>query len=391
VTDGRGGLRLRKALISLEVGLSAALLIVAVLLTSSLSRLLNVDKGFEVDRILTLDVELSGNRYAEAVRRGQMFDRVLANVGAIPGVVAAGAITQLPALGQTWNDPIYLENAPRDQWHAVDNRYASPGYFRTMKIGVRSGRFFEERDRGHAVAVLSEKAARLLWPGDLDPVGRTFMGEDDKLKTLVGVVSEVRATLHEQAPPTAYYPYWQREPFEMSLVVRTAGDPSAVGGFVRAALRDQDSLLAIPPVQAMQDLVDRSVAERRFLRSVMLTFAASAFLVAALGIYGIVSYSVARRRNEIGIRMALGAGRPRLFALVLREGMTPVVIGLAAGAAAAPVLGQGIRALLFDVRPGDPATIAGVVLAMIAVAVLACVVPARRVTGPNAVAALRSE
>lgn len=387
VTEARGGLRLREALITLEVGLSAALLIVAGLLAGSLARLLNVEKGFDVDHVLTVDVGLAGNPYAEPINRERFFDRLLAKVGAIPGVQAAGVVTALPTLGETWNDPIYLEGGERR--HTVNNRYASPGYFRAMSIAVRNGRAFGEGDRNRGVAVLSEKAARLLWPAESNPVGRRFMGEDDKVKTLVGIVSDVRASLQSDPPPTAYYPYWQRVPNGVALVVRTSAERHAVAGAVRAALRSEDAQLPIPAIRTMGEVVDGSLAARRFQLALMLVFAFSALLVASLGIYGVVSYSVARRRSELGIRMALGAQRFGLLGLVVRQGMAPVVIGLAAGVAVALLLGEAIRGLLFGVQPTDPLTIAGVTGVLLAVGSLACLIPARRVTGIDAVAALR--
>jgi len=391
VTEGRGGLRLRSALISVEVGLSAALLIVAGLLTSSLTHLLDVDKGFSSDGVLTVDVGLAGGRYAEASSKERFFDRLLSAVSVLPGVSAAGAITQLPTLGESWNDPIYLEGAPSEKKHPVNNRYTSPGYFRAMSIPVLSGRVFGESDRGRSVAVLSEKAAKLLWPGEPNVVGRMFMGEDDKLKTLVGVVAEVRATLPSDAPATAYYPYWQRPPGGMSLVVRTTVDPRSVSGALRTALRGEDAQLPIPAIRTMSEVVVGSVAQRRFQRGLMLAFAICGLLVASLGIYGVVSYSVARRRNEIGIRMALGSSRSQLLGLLLRQGMAPVVFGLGVGVAVALLLGQGIRGLLFEVQPADPLTIAGVSAVLLVVGALACLVPARRAAGSDAIAALRLE
>jgi len=224
VTEGRRGLRVRSALISLEVGLSAALLIVAGLLTSSFSRLLHVDKGFDIQHVLTVDVGLSGSLYSEPVTREKFFDRVLAKASAIPDVQASGLVTQLPTRGEAWIDPIALEGDTRPPLERpmVNNRYISPGYFRAMNTTVRHGRAFEERDRGRGVAILSEKAAKLLWPAEPNPVGRSYIGEDDKVKTLVGLVADVRASLHNDPPPTAYYPYWQRVPFGVALVVRTS-------------------------------------------------------------------------------------------------------------------------------------------------------------------------
>jgi putative ABC transport system permease protein len=391
VTEARGGLRLREGLIGVEVGLSAALLIVAGLLGGSLTRLLHVDKGFIAEKVLTVDLGLSGDVYAEPANRERFFDRLLANVNAIPGVQAAGVVTELPTRGQTWNDPIYLEGAGADERHVVDNRYTSPGYFRAMNISVRQGRMFEEGDRGQGVAVLSEKAAKLLWPDEPNPVGRRFMGEDDKPKTLVGVVAEVRATLHRDPPPMAYYPYWQRVPDGVALVVRTFGDPAGTAGALRAALRSEDQQLPIQAIRTMEEVVDRSVAQRRFQLILMSIFAASALLVASLGIYGVVSYSVARRRNEIGIRMALGAQRSQLLGLVIRQGMTPVIVGLAAGVGVALLLGEAIRGLLFGVEPTDPVTIAAVAAVLLLVGALACLIPARRAASTDPVAALRFE
>ena len=387
-TQGRRGLRLREGLIGLEVGLSAALLIVAGLLATSLNRLLQVDKGFEASHVLTLDVGLGGNVYAEAATREKFFGRLLAKVSTLPGVQASGMITALPVRGQTWLDPIYLEGGER---HSVDNRYVSTGYFRAMNVPLRQGRMFDESDRGRGVAVLSEKAARILWPGESNPVGRSFIGEDDKPKTLVGVVAEVRAALHRDPPPMAYYPYWQRPPDSASLVVRTAGDPRTTAGALRAVLHGEDPQVPIRTMQTMEEVVDRSVGERRFQVTLVMAFALSALIVAGLGIYGVVSYSVARRRSEIAIRMALGARRSQLLRLVIHQGMTPVAVGLAAGVAVALFHGQVIRGLLFGVQPTDPLTISGVAALLLLVGVLACLIPAGRAARSDANAVLRFE
>jgi predicted permease len=365
---------------------------VAGLLATSLLRLMDADKGFDVDNILTVDVALAGNRYAEPAIREQFFERLLEQVSALPGIEASGFVTRLPMSGETWLDPIYLESETgRDtERHSVNNRYTSPGYFPAMNIAIRHGRAFNESDRRQGVAVLSEKAAKLLWPGEANPVGRRFMGEDDKVKTLVGIVADVRATLQGDPPPTAYYPYWQRVPGGVSLVVR-GNTLQPVAGMLRSVLRNQDAQLAIQAIRPMQELVDRSVAQRRFQTTLLSVFAASALLVASLGIYGVVSYSVARRRNEIGIRMALGARRAGLFKLVIRQGMVPVLIGLAAGVTTALLLGSTIRGLLFGVQPTDPLIIAEVAVVLLVVAILACFIPARQAASTDVVKALRLE
>jgi putative ABC transport system permease protein len=382
---------MRRVLVGLEVGLSAALLIVAGLLMTSLARLLEVDKGFDASRVLATNVNVTSGRYADPLVRTQFFDRLLAAVDGIPGVEAAGIVTALPTQGQTWNDPIYLEGAPRDDWHPVDNRYTSPGYFRAMNIRFLHGRAFDERDRQHGVAVLSVKAARLLWPEDPAPIGRFFMGEDDKIKTLVGIVADVRATLEEAPQAHAYYPYWQRVPDGAALVVRTNGDAGMVTATLRTVLRSQDAQLPIPPIRTMEEVIAESVARRRFQSMLLAIFAGSALLVASLGIYGVVAYSVARRRNEIGIRMALGARRAQVVGLVIRQGMTPVVVGLGVGVTVALLLSQTIRGLLFEIQPTDPLTVAGVVAVLLCVGMFACLIPARRAARTDAVAALRIE
>jgi putative ABC transport system permease protein len=391
VTQGRRTLRLREALIGLEVGVSAALLLIAALLGTSLIRLLQVDKGFDIDgdRVLTADVSLVNSRYAETEPREQYLERLLSSAGAIPGVEVAAIVTQLPARGETWSDPIYLnEGAPRSSRHPVNNRYASSDYFRAMNIGIRQGRSFHESDRGQGVAVLSVKAANILWPGDPNPVGRLFVGEDDRVKTLVGIVADVRASLQDHPPPTAYYPYWQRVPDGVTLIVR-ATDALAAAEGLRAALRREDPEMPLPVIRSMAQVVDRSVAQRRFQLGIMAVFAGAALLVSSLGIYGVVSYSVARRRNELGVRLALGASRLRLLALVIRQGMTPVVVGLVSGVAVALLASRAIQRLLFEIRPNDPMTIGVVATVLLGVGILACLIPARRAAATDAVSALR--
>jgi ABC-type antimicrobial peptide transport system permease subunit len=208
--------------------------------------------------------------------------------------------------------------------------------------------------------------------------------------SLVGIVADVRANLEADPPPMAYYPYWQRVPGDVWLAVRTT-DPRSSPEAIRTVLRGEDAQLPMPVIRTMGEVVDESLAERRFQLALVLVFATSALLIASLGIYGVVSYSVARRRNELGIRMALGAQRSRLLGLVLRQGMAPVAAGLGIGVVVALLLGRAIRGLLFGVQPTDPATIAGVVAILLVVGVLACLIPARRAAGTDAVTALRFE
>ena len=275
--------------------------------------------------------------------------------------------------------------------HPVNNRYASPGYFRAMNIAVRQGRAFEESDRGRGVAVLSEKAAKMLWPGEPNPVGRRFMGEDDKPKTLVGIVAEVRAVARQRSAADGILPVLAARARRRVVGGSDNCRPSTAAGALRAALRSEDAQLPIPAIRTMEEVVDRSVAQRRFQLTLMVVFAASALLVASLGIYGVVSYSVARRRNEIGIRMALGARRSQLLGLVIRQGMAPVVVGLAAGVAVALLLGPGHSRPAVRGSSGRSLDDRGSDHRAAVVGVLACLIPARRAAGTDAVAALRFE
>ncbi|MBY0495002.1 MAG: ABC transporter permease [Cyanobacteria bacterium] len=389
VTDGRQGARLREMLIGVEVGLSTALLIVAVLLSISLNRLLNVDKGFDTEQVFTFDVDTAGPQYEDAEGRSRFFDRLLARLDAIPGIQAVGFTTQLPLEGNSWNDAIYRDAS--SERHSVENRYASPGFFDAMGVKVLKGRAFDDTDRARGVAVLSPKAASLLWPDDQDPVGREFMGEDDKPKLLVGIVADTRAVLQDISAPHAYYPYWQRPPGDVAMVIRSRADADALVAPVRNALHGEDPTLPIAPIEPAQGLVDGSVAQRRLQSRLVVLFAVSALLVASVGIYGVVAYAVTRRRNELSIRLALGASRAALMASIVRQGMTPVLAGVAAGIALGLLLGRTIRALLFGVHATDGQTMALVSLLLVSVGLAACLIPARRATIGTTLDVLRSE
>lgn len=388
VTDSRG-VRLREMLIGTEVGLSTALLIVAALLAISWQQLVRVDKGFDTQHVLTFDIDTAGPRYADNDQRSRFFDRVLARMAALPRVEAAGFTTHLPLEGNTWNDPIYRDKS--SEHHPVDNRYASPEFFRAMGITILQGRAFDETDRNASVAVLSQKAAQLIWPDDPNPIGREFFGEDDKLKRLVGIVGDVRATLSVASPPHAYYPYWQRVPGDVTMVIRTTATPDLLAARIRAALHAEDPQLPIAAIESVDDIVNRVVAQPRFQSLLVAAFAIAALLVASLGIYGIVAYSVTRRRAELGIRLALGAKRANVLMLIVRQGMMPVVFGVAGGVAAALAMTRVIRGLLFGVGPTDPTVMIAVAATLIAVGAAACLVPAFRATTINTVDVLRAE
>jgi putative ABC transport system permease protein len=275
----------------------------------------------------------------------------------------------------------------------VDMRQVNPDYFRTMGIPLRAGRLFEDHDGDHLVAVISALTAARVWPG-VNPVGRRFrMGDGSgPAFEVVGVVGDIRGVSLNKAPTaTLYVPYWQRSNSQISLVVRTAAAGKAIGPEIHAAIRRLDAEMPVPTLRTMDELVSDSLSQRRFQMALVLLFAAGALLLASLGIYGVVSYSVGQRTGEMGIRMALGAAPGRIRMMVLRQALIPTVAGLAAGIAASLGLGRVLEAMLFGVTGGDPVTVGTVAAVLTAVAATASYIPARRATRVDPAVALRVE
>jgi predicted permease len=398
ITESRPARRLRESLIGFEVGVGTLLLIIAGLLTTSLLRLLGVDKGFTTERVLAVDVSLSPQNYTKPEQKDAFYNEVLARVRVLPGVKSAGWISKLPLEGQEQVDSIQVPGrlAPGMQVPIANYRYVSPEYFQSMGIQLRQGRSIEPADRDRQVAVISESIAKQLWPGE-NPLGKQFYpGSDEKtLAEVIGVVADIRTVALDEPPlMMVYLPAGCARPWSgsySSLVVRAAVAPSALASAVRGAIQSVDSGVPIQYLRPMSEIVWESVGVRRFQMGLASLFAVFALLLAALGIYGVVSYSVARRRQELGIRMALGAQGADLRNLVLLQGMSPVVVGWAAGVLAALVAGRVIRSLLFGVTAQDPLTIAGVTLVVWVTAALACYIPARRAMKVDPMVALRYE
>ena len=393
-TGGAAGTRLRGILVGLEVGLSAALLMIAGLLIASFVRLMQVDKGFQVERLLVAGVGVPGAKYKEAASRAGFFERVLAGMKAVPGVRSAALISALPLQGENWVDIIWLagDNRPMFERPTANIRFISPDYFRTAGIPLRRGRAFEESDRNKDVVVISERAAERLWPGQ-DPVGRSFYRGDEHLYQVIGVTGDVRTSLQQGPVVTVYVPYWKQPPYEAALLVRTAVDPHSVSGAVRSEVWKVDPDVPVPQMKTktMQEIIADDAAPRRFQMLLVFVFAATALLLASLGVFGVVSYTVTRRTNEIGVRIAMGARGADVYSLVLRQGMMPVIAGLAAGIGGALALGRVLRTLLFEVSPADPLTMGAVVFVLAVVSALACSVPAFRAMRVDPMTALRYE
>src|ERR1700691_2742806 len=391
-TEGRRGVRLRSVLVGVEAALSAVLLITAGLLMASFLRLMHVDKGFDIERVLAVRIKAPPAKYAEEAQQAAFFDRLLEKTRPLPGVLSASLVSALPLQGETWLDLAAAEGDPRPMFERpmVNVRFVSPDYFRTLRIPFREGRPFDDSQRNRRVAIVSQGTARRLWPGR-SAMGRR-MQHNNKLEEVVGGTADIRSTSLDKDPALiVYVPYWQRPRLSASLLVRTAMDPRGIAAGRHEAIQQVEPELPIPKMQTLREVMSESVAQRRFQMMLVMLFAAAALALAGFGIYGVVSYSVARRRTEMGIRMALGAGTAGLQRMVLWQGIRPVAAGLAVGILGALAAGRILSGMLFQVSARDALTIGGVSLALLAVSLVAALVPARRATRVDPMKALRFE
>ena len=396
---GASSSRARRALTVAELAFAVVLVAGAILMLRSVARLLEAPLGFAPERVLTMAVSLTGNAYAEDAAAVAFQARVLERVRAIPEVEAAGFTGQIPLGGNGDSMGFHIEgrmhaNAAEDP--SVERYSVTPDYFRAMAIPLVRGRLLTEADDAGSVPVLvvSETAARSLW-GGADPLGARVRigGTAGPWRTVVGVAGDVRHTDVASAPtPQMYLPQAQVTDGALTLAVRTrTSNPQLLAEPVRAAIRAVDRGVPVDSVATMASLVDRSAAPRRFVMQLLAAFAAAALLLAAIGLYGVVSHAVSQRTREIGIRVALGATRRDVMRLVLSSGAGAVAAGLAAGAGAALVLMRLMRSVLYEVSPGDPVAIAGAAAVLAAVALAAHWLPARRASRVDPVVALKSE
>jgi len=379
---------------------SLVLLVGAGLLVRSFVRLLAVDPGYRTDHVLTAPLGAPPSRYAEGPQIAGFYDRVLERAGALPGVRRAALVSILPLVPGDNDASFSIEGRPEpandfDQpvaWY----RMASADYFETMGIRIVSGRAFTDGDTAAAprVVAINETLAARYWPGE-DPVGRRIRmggGPDAPPATIVGLVADVRQRgLDQPAVAEMYIPYRQFPSRFMTLVLLTAGDPSAVAGPLRAAVHAIDPNLALTGLATMADLRAQSVTGPRFLMALVGAFALTALALAAIGIYGVVSYGVAQRTSEIGVRTALGASRRDVLRLVLGDGLRLALAGVVLGVVGALAATRAMATLLFGVTATDPATFAATAAALTVVATLASLVPALRATRIDPIEALRAE
>jgi putative ABC transport system permease protein len=402
-TSGRTRTRLRDILMICEVASSAALLLGAGLLIRSLLRLQQVDPGFRVDRVLSMQLSLPPDRYPGA-KIGMFYEQLLGRVSALPGVRDAGICRFLPLSGGDASLNFQIAGQPRlsdaDQPRAKF-RTASGGYFAALGIRLVRGRLFDSRDSRQTpkVVIVNETAARRYWDKQ-NPVGtRIISGLDDSAWTIVGVVGDVKHSgLDRDVNPETYYDYLQ-VPAEamnlaegsMALVVRTNGEPEAITSAIRQELRSIDPGQPIFDVRTMRDVLTESLAQPRFRTSLIASFAALALVLAALGLYGVVAYSVSQRTMELGVRVALGAGAGDILKLVVFHAGALAGIGLGIGLGMGLAAGRVMSGFLFGVEPADPVTLGLVSIVILLVALAASLAPALRAARVDPAIALRTE
>ncbi len=396
-TGNRSTARLRDVLAGAEVALCAVLLIGALLVAKSLSRVLGENRWLEDQHVLAVDLIAFSNNYGTQPKLRQLSETLLGRIRSLPGVRDAGFTNALPLTGEMWTDSFDFDEArlPDQQQPNANVRFFSPGYFQAIGLPLVEGRFPSDSDKDQAEVVLSEGFARKALPGR-DPIGLHLRWNEPAFNkllhcTVTGVVSDARAEADENPPLTVYFPYWLWNPNQISIVIRTANDPRSMAEEVRTTVRDIDPLIPIPREQTMQDLVSEAVAARRFVVTLGVLFAGFATFLAALGLYGVIALSVAQRTHEIGIRMSLGARRWDVLKMVVARGLKLSLAGLAVGVACAIPLTRLITSLLYGIKPTDPATFALVGVLLAAVAALASYIPARRATRVDPMVALRYE
>jgi len=389
-------MRWRGTLMAAEIAAAMVLAIGAGLLVRSLAHLNAIDLGFETDRVLTLIVRLPDAKYSDQRARAAFFETLAPKIQAIRGVRQVAFANQFPMRGG-WGSGFTMIGGSPDGRDA-DFQAVSPGYFAALGIPLVRGRLIDSRDRDGAqhVAVVSLTFVR-EYVGERDPIGQQFSrgGPGSPVVTIVGVVGEVRRDGKEaKLTPQVYLPAAQTDVYPVrlaSVAVRADGDPYALVPSIQKAVWSIDPDQPITGVRTLDEVLAASAAQRRFNMTLLASFATLAVVLALIGVYGVVGYSVAQRTREIGIRVALGATRSDVVALVVRAGMGWSLVGVAGGFAGALGLSRLISGLLFGVTPNDPATFVAIALAMLGVALAASYIPARRAASVDPIAALRTE
>ena len=399
-TEGAKSKRVRSALVMGETALSLILLAGAGLLMRSFGQVLKVDPGFRPKDVLTMRLALPNAQYSKPEQMLGFYSDLLDRIQKLPGVRYAGAVSALP-LGGVGGSGTITVDAPsvrlEDTEPEADGRVVTPDYFKAMGIALVRGRYFEDRDSNTApeVAIIDESLAQTYWPNQ-NPIGKRLHGgghtSNDPWKTVVGVVRHVRnRTLEARSRVEVYFPQSQSPSGAMALAILTSGNPMNLATTVLKEVSTLDPELPVYRVRTMSEVMGESVARRRLALTLLAVFAGLALVLASVGIYGVTSYVVAQRQQEIGLRMALGAGRGKVLRLIIAQGMGTILSGLVIGLVMALLLTRLIGGLLFAVGPADPWAIGGAALVLMIVAFCAISIPARRVSKMNPMEALRYE
>lgn len=405
-TATRAAQRMRRVLIGAEVALSIVLLTGAGLLLRSFTNLLAVDPGYRTERVLAVPVSLPGSDYPDDESRRRFFAELVTNAAALPGVVAAGAVSNLPLAAGVGDLGIQIEGRETpesDVSRRLDWQVVTPGWFDAMGIDMVHGRGILPSDDARAVGavVLSETAARKYWP-DGDAIGKRFrLGGDagPGVVTVVGIARDVRQGALSDGPaeimylPHAQFTFWNggSAVSSLTLVLHTSGEPLSLLNPLRDQIRRMDAHVPLGAAQTMAQVRSSAVAAPRFATSVLGSFALIALALALIGIYGLVSYTVVRRTREIAVRMAVGADGGSVVRQIVTQAMRPVLAGVVIGVIAALLLSRTVQQLLFGVTPHDPLTMATILVLLTATALIACLLPARRATRIAPLTALREE
>jgi putative ABC transport system permease protein len=397
----RTGIRLRDLLVAGQVALALLLLVGGGLLVRSVLRLQAVDLGFVPDRVVTASLSLPGSKYTSGTQRLAFFDDVVRRIDAVPGVRSAGLVSHLPLAGAGLSADVVLEGGrpmSSGEVPAIELRNTGAAYFRTMGIRLLGGREFADTDKAGAspVVIVDATFASRFLP-NRDPVGTRVriggtIGADSSWREIIGVVSGVRSAGVEIPPaPTVYVPYAQNPWPTMSLVVRADAEPGAVAGWIRQEVRALDRDLALYNARSFEQILARVLAFRRFQSILLSGFAAAAVLLAVIGVYAALAYAVSERTREIGIRIALGAQRRDVRALIIRPALGLIGAGLIAGGFGAAVSTRFLSSVLFEIGASDPVTFAGSALLLSGTGLLASYLPARRAAHVDPIRALRAD
>jgi putative ABC transport system permease protein len=401
--DGGRGNRTRNTLIVVQVAVAFVLLVCAGLLAGSFWRLQRVNPGFDPKNVLTFRISLPVTKYVENDQIESFYQRLLARIEALPGVTGASATSVLPLSGQNSGVGFSIEGIPTEPNNPFPHesfiRNVRLNYFSTIGIPLLQGRDFDARDTlmGKQVVIINETLARKHFPGQ-NPLGRRInpsFAVDQRgiqMREIVGVVKDVHhASLREASEEECYIPHTQAPFNTMTVIARSSSDPRSLISSVRREISALDSNLPVYNVRTLEETLSRSVAQPRFNTLLLAIFAGVALLLTAIGLYGVMAYSVTQRTHEIGIRLALGAQRNNVLSLVIRQGMMLASVGLGLGLIGAFALTRLMNSFLFGISATDPLTFAGITMLLTLVAVVACVIPARRATKVDPMVALRCE